>query len=279
MLNNHVVRIQCSDQKGLIARISGVLYENNHNVLIMKEFVEEDSNTFFARIELSGELNIAKLHQELNVILPEDGVITVHPRQKKKILIMVTKEHHCLTDLLIRHHFKEINADIQAVIGTYEGLQEICTRMSIPFILIRHENKSREEFEAGLRDQIKEYDPDFIVLAKFMRILSPWFVSFYENRIINIHHSFLPAFVGAHPYKQAYDRGVKIIGATAHFVTNTLDDGPIISQKTIEVNHEYVLKDMIEAGHEIEKAVLADALKKVLHDQVFVVNNRTVILD
>ena len=112
-----------------------------------------------------------------------------------------------------------------------------------------------------------------------MRILSPWFVSFYENRIINIHHSFLPAFVGAHPYKQAYDRGVKIIGATAHFVTNTLDDGPIISQKTIEVNHEYDLKDMMEAGHEIEKAVLADALKKVLHDQVFVVNNRTVIFD
>ena len=117
MLNNHVVRIQCSDQKGLIARISGVLYENNHNVLIMKEFVEENSNTFFARIELSGELNIAKLHQELNIVLPEDGVITVHPRQKKKIVIMVTREHHCLTDLLIRHHFNEINAEIQAVIG------------------------------------------------------------------------------------------------------------------------------------------------------------------
>lgn len=279
MFNNHIVRIQCSDQKGLIARISGVLYENNHNVLIMKEFVEENSNTFFARIELSGELNISKLHQELNVILPVDAGITVHPRQKKKIVILVTKEHHCLTDLLIRHHFNEMHADIQAVIGTYRGLEEICNRMSIPFILIRHESKTREVFESELRDQIMEYEPDFIVLAKFMRILSPWFVSYYENRIINIHHSFLPAFVGAHPYKQAYNRGVKIIGATAHFVTNTLDDGPIISQKTIEVNHEYDLKDMVEAGHEIEKAVLADALKKVLLDQVFVMNNRTVIFD
>lgn len=279
MHNNHVVRIQCPDQKGLIAKISGVLYENNHNVLIMKEFVEEFTNTFFARIELAGELNTLKLHQELNKILPPEAIISVIPGKKKKIIILVTKEHHCLTDLLMRHHFNDLYAEIQAVIGTYDNLQEVVERMSVPFHLISPMNKSKEDFEVELLQKIREYDPDVIVLAKFMRILSHWFVSFYENRIVNIHHSFLPAFIGANPYRQAYTRGVKIIGATAHFVNNNLDDGPIISQKTIEVNHEYDLKDLIEAGHEVEKAVLADAIKKVLHDQVFVAGNRTVIFE
>ncbi len=278
MLDNHVVRIQCPDQKGLIARITGILYQNNHNVLIMKEFVQQDSNTFFARLELSGELNTIKLQQELSSVLPQNSSISIIPRNKKRIIILVTKEHHCLSDLLIRHHFNELHADILAVVGTYNYLQEMCNRMSVPFHLISPLDRSKEDFEEELIEKVRAYHPDFLVLAKFMRILSPRFVSFFENRIVNIHHSFLPAFMGANPYRQAYKRGVKIIGATAHFVNNNLDEGPIIAQKTVEINHEYELVDLIESGHEVEKAVLADALHLVLNDEVFVSGNKTIIL-
>lgn len=277
--NIHVIRIHCSDEKGLIARISGILFENNHNVLVMKEYVDQGTDTFFARLELSGELNIEKVTSELKSVLPLQAEIVVVPKRKKKIVILVTKEHHCLTDLLMRHHFDELHADILGVIGNHEVLHEICNRFEVPFHYISHELKSKEEFEYELTEQIKKYDPDYVILAKFMRILSPAFVHKFNNKILNIHHSFLPAFAGAQPYRQAFNRGVKIIGATAHFVNDHLDEGPIISQKTIEVDHEYALQDLIEAGHEIEKAVLADGLKKVLGDKVFVSSNKTVILD
>jgi formyltetrahydrofolate deformylase len=279
MHSHQVVQIQCTDQKGLIAKISGILFQNDHNVLIMKEFVEESSNRFFARIELSGALNVSKVQNELAAILPSDATILVRPKQKKRLIILVTKEHHCLSDLLIRHYFGELNATIESVIGTYPNLADLCQRMNIPFYFIEAGSRSKESFEAELLARIAGHHPDYIVLAKFMRILSPSFVAHFTHRILNIHHSFLPAFVGAHPYKQAFLRGVKIIGATAHFVNENLDEGPIITQKTIEIDHEYELQDMIEAGHEIERAVLAEALKKVLDDHVFVSGNKTIILD
>lgn len=274
-----MIRIHCNDEKGLIARISGILFENNHNVLVMKEYVDQFTNTFFARLELSGELNIEKVTAELKSVLPLQAEIRVVPKHKKRLVILVTKEHHCLTDLLMRHHFDELHADILGVIGNHEILREVCNRFDVPFHCISHELKSKEEFEYELTEQIKKYDPEYVILAKFMRILSPAFVHKFRDKILNIHHSFLPAFAGAQPYKQAFNRGVKIIGATAHFVNDLLDAGPIISQKTIEVDHEYALQDLVEAGHEIEKAVLADGLKKVLGDKVFVSNNKTVILD
>ncbi|MEP7320484.1 MAG: formyltetrahydrofolate deformylase [Saprospiraceae bacterium] len=279
MGKNHVIRIQCQDQKGLIAKISGILFENNHNVLLMKEFVDLKTNSFFARLELSGVLHTKKIIKELQSVLPPDTDIEIIPKQKKRMIILVSKEHHCLTDLLIRFHFDELHANILAVIGNHNILAEICARFEIPFHFISHDLKTNGEFEAELMNSITDYKPDLIVLAKFMRILSPGFVHHFKDKIINIHHSFLPAFVGAHPYKQAFERGVKIIGATAHFVNDTLDEGPIISQKTIEVDHEYELTDLIESGHEIEKSVLADALHKVLADKVFISNNKTIILD
>ncbi len=279
MDTNHVIRIQCADKKGLIAKISGILFENNHNVLVMKEYVDQETNSFFARLELSGELNVEKLTVELKALLPKKAHISIIPRKKKRIVILVTKEHHCLTDLLVRHHFNELHADIIGVIGNYRELEPFCAMLGIPFYLVSHADKDKADFESTLKNCIEDLAPDLIVLAKFMRILSPDFVGLFKHRILNIHHSFLPAFVGANPYKRAFERGVKIIGATAHFVTNDLDEGPIISQKTIEVDHEHVLRDMIESGHEIEKAVLAEALKIVLEDKVFVSGNKTIILD
>ncbi len=276
MENNHVVRIQCTDRKGLIAAITNVISKNDHNILVMKEFVEQDRQRFFARFEFTGELKENRLHNALAEVLPGDASIQIVPRRKKDIVILVTKEHHCLSDLLIRYYFNELHANIKAVIGNYETLKPFTDKFDIPFHHISHETPS---FEQKILDTIAPYHPDYIVLAKFMRILSPEFVAQYNERIINIHHSFLPAFIGANPYKKAFERGVKMIGATAHIVNNDLDEGPIIAQRTIPVGHDDVLSDMIEAGHEIEKQVLAEALKFVLEDKVFVSGNKTIVFD
>jgi formyltetrahydrofolate deformylase len=165
------------------------------------------------------------------------------------------------------------------VIGNHDVLQNICKRFDTPFHIVSHENKSKEVFESELFGVINQYQYDYLVLAKFMRILSPAFVELVPLRIVNIHHSFLPAFVGANPYKQAHMRGVKLIGATAHFVTNDLDEGPIIEQQSIPVNHTYTARDMIKAGKEVEKSVLAKALKMLFEDRVFVYNNKTVVFE
>ena len=168
---------------------------------------------------------------------------------------------------------------MQCVIGNYNNLEALTTKFDIPFHCISHEGKEKHAFEQEIQEALATYEFDYIILAKFMRILSPEFNSKYASRIVNIHHSFLPAFIGAHPYKQAYERGVKLIGATAHFVTNVLDDGPIIAQQTIHVNHTHSVKDMIRLGREIEKSVLANALQLVLQDKVLVYHNKTIVFE
>jgi formyltetrahydrofolate deformylase len=205
-------------------------------------------------------------------------VIIINPLPEKKVVILVTKEYHCLADILVRNYFKTLGATVQCVIGNHATLQDVCERFSIPFHHIPHE-QSKDEFEAAIAQTIENYQPDYVVLAKFMRILSPGFVAKFNTRLINIHHSFLPAFVGASPYRQAYERGVKVIGATAHFVTNDLDEGPIIAQQTIPVNHTFTAADMVKAGREIETAVLAKALQLVFDDRVFVYKNKTVVFE
>lgn len=277
MQRNNVIRIKCTDQKGLIAKIAGVLFTNQHNIIRMKEFVETATETFFMRLEISGEMNEEKLKGDLGRVLPPNSEIEIIPRRKKNIVILVTKEHHCLSDLLVRHYFNELYAEIGAVIGNYDILSPFAEKFNIPYHFISHEGRDKESFEQELFSTILRYNPEYIILAKFMRILSSEFVAKFRDRIINIHHSFLPAFKGANPYKRAFERGVKLIGATAHIVNDDLDEGPIITQKIIPVHHDDGLNDMIDAGHEIEKSVLADALKMVLEDRVFVSANKTII--
>ncbi|MGZ3753190.1 MAG: formyltetrahydrofolate deformylase, partial [Mucilaginibacter sp.] len=202
----------------------------------------------------------------------------VNPDPVKKVIVMVTKEYHCLADILVRNYFKTLGASVQCVIGNYTNLEDICNRFDIPFHHVVFNNASPES-EKQVLDIIAKYDHDYIVLAKFMRILSPDFVSQFPAQIINIHHSFLPAFAGANPYKQAYERGVKLVGATAHFVTNELDEGPIIAQQIISADHSLTASDMMKAGKEIETAVLAKALRVVFDDRVFIYNNKTVVLE
>lgn len=298
-----IVVIQCKDQVGLVATISGVMVQQKINIVSMREHVDTAYNSFFTRLELqppAGAVNSAELdkeganqqetnsaalayaqmlHHKLQEVLPEGAFVHVTTQPEKKLVVLVTKEYHCLGDILLRNHFKTLGASVQAVIGNHAMLGDICKRFDIPFHLVSHENRNKGSFEAELQAAIGEYEFDYLVLAKFMRILSPEFVASYPMRIINIHHSFLPAFIGASPYRQAYERGVKLIGATAHFVTNDLDEGPIITQQIIPVNHSFSAADMVKAGKEAETAVLAKALQLVLDDRVFVYRNKTVVFD
>lgn len=274
-----VILIQCKDRVGLVAAISGVLAARNLNIVSMREHVDVQANFFFARIVSAQETAIDDLHQQLKAVLPADAIISINPQPEKKIVLLVTKEYHCLSDILVRNHFNTLGASVQAVIGNHAVLHDICKRFDIPFHFITHESKSKETFEQELMQQINAYAFDYIILAKFMRILSPEFVQEFALKLINIHHSFLPAFIGASPYRQAHSRGVKMIGATAHFVTNDLDEGPIIEQQIIPVNHTFGIEDMIKAGKEIEKAVLAKALKLLFEDRVFVYQNKTIVFE
>ena len=272
-----VIVIQCTDKVGLVATISGLLQQQELNIVSMREHVDGIQNRFFARVEISKTIDAQILEMQLKAVLPPDAQVMVNPNPVKKILVLVTKEYHCLSDILIRNHFNTLGAEVLGVIGNHPTLEDICRRFDMPFHLVSHEGTSKEEFEANLSNAVSKYTVDYIVLAKFMRILSPAFVEKYPLQIINIHHSFLPAFIGANPYKQAYERGVKLIGATAHFVTNQLDEGPIIAQQIISVNHSFTTADMVKAGKEIETAVLANALQLVFDDKVLVYQNKTVV--
>jgi formyltetrahydrofolate deformylase len=274
-----IIVIQCRDQVGLVAALSGVLAQQQLNIISLREHVDPTENRFFIRIEVDKEASTELLHRQLAPLLPGDAIISINPQPEKKIVVMVTKEYHCLSDILVRNHFKTLGASVQHVIGNYPILEDICRRFEIPFSHISHQHLEKEIFEKQILEILLQLQPDYIVLAKFMRILSPDFIKAFPARIINIHHSFLPAFVGASPYRQAFERGVKLIGATAHFVTNQLDEGPIIAQQIIPVNHSYTAADMMKAGKEIETSVLAKALRLVFDDRVLVYKNKTVVFE
>jgi formyltetrahydrofolate deformylase len=274
-----VIVIQCKDSVGLVAAISTVLADAGYNIVSMREHVDQEENKFFARIVVDHVSDPLTLENAIEVVLPAHAIVRVNPLPEKNIVVLVTKEYHCLSDILTRNHFKTLGANVQCVIGNHPDLKNITERFDVPFHLVSHENKNKENFEAELTAAIRPYKPDYLVLAKFMRILSQEFVTDFRLKIINIHHSFLPAFTGANPYRQAYTRGVKIIGATAHFVTNDLDEGPIITQKIIPVNHSFTLADLVRAGRENETAALAKAMQLVFEDRVFVSDNKTVVFE
>lgn len=277
-MSQYRVLIDANDEKGLVHKVSTVFYKNDLNILSNSEFVDKENNKFFMRSVVDGDIELTKLYQFLSDVMPVSANIEVIAPEKKNIIIMATKEMHALGDILIRHEAGELEANILAVVSNYSDLESLVGKFNIPFIAISHVGLDREEHEDKILECLAGFeDIDYIVLAKYMRILTPKFIEAYENRIINIHHSFLPAFIGANPYKQAYDRGVKIIGATSHFVNNNLDEGPIIAQEVIHVNHAYSWRDMQRSGKDVEKVVLSRALKLALEDRIFVYANKTVI--
>ena len=311
---HYTLLIATQDSAGLVYKISRILYQAGANIERQDEYVDRENGLFFMRtsfvldspkasenptLESRQDLPLdlphgtdshisthsekldfalqATIQSKLKSALPHGAKISLKKAGKKSLIILATKENHCLGDLLLRQESGELNTQIKAVIANRVELKSLVERFSIPFFWVDSDGISREEHEQKICEIIERFSPDLLALAKYMRILSSDFTSRYEGKIINIHHSFLPAFIGANPYKQAHTRGVKIIGATAHFVTNELDEGPIIAQDIIHINHTYSWQDMQKAGRDVEKSVFAHALDLVLHDRVFINGNKTIV--
>jgi formyltetrahydrofolate deformylase len=276
-MEKKVLLTDCPDSKGLIAQITNICQKHQLNIVKNNEFVDHQYGRFFMRTEIEGYFNDHTLLADLDYSLPAGSQRSLVSAQKKRIVILVTKEAHCIGDILMKSTYGGIDVEIAAVIGNYDSLEELVSKFNIPYHTVSHVGLSREEHEEQVLAAIAPYTPDYVILAKYMRILTPKFVETYANKLINIHHSFLPAFIGAKPYQQAFDRGVKIIGATAHFVNNDLDEGPIITQDIAHIDHAYSAEDLAKAGRDVEKSVLSRALQQVLDDKVFVYENRTVV--
>ncbi len=229
------------------------------------------------RFEISGRLADAKT--SLSALLSQFNP-TLHVRdanQAKRALILVTKASHCLRDLLYLRDLKEMPADFPVVVGNHEDLKPLVESHGIPFVHLDNKKSSKEVVEKEIEGLTKAHNIDFLILARYMQILSPDFCRSFADRIINIHHSFLPGFKGARPYHQAHDKGVKVIGATAHFVTSDLDEGPIIEQDVTRVNHAASPEDFVAIGRDIERRVLSNAVKLYAEDRIFIVGNRTIV--
>lgn len=278
-MGKQVLHIDCPDEKGLVYRITEVLYKYGLNIVSNQEFVDATSNHFVMRTAFEGVQTPDGVVKDLNKALPAAANIRQAEIGDRSIVVMATKEAHCLGDLLLRYSYGEIPADIDAVISNYGELEALSRAFDVPFHHVNHEDLERRVHEKQLQEIIDRYEPDYIVLAKYMRIFTPEFVNRYRGRIVNIHHSFLPAFIGANPYRQAFERGVKIIGATAHFVTEDLDEGPIIAQDVLPVNHTHTADQMANAGRDVEKTVLAKAVKLLLEERIFIHNGRTIVFE
>lgn len=276
---NQILLIDCPDETGLVHRVTGVLYRHGCNIVSNHEFVDRDAAHFFMRTAFAGDVDADAIVSELHGLLPRSATVRLAGDVPRRIVVLATKEPHCLGDLLIRHEFGDLNSQILAVISNHETLGALVRKFGIPFHCISHEGLIREAHESALQAQLHRYAPEYIILAKYMRVLTPAFVAKYPQRILNIHHSFLPAFMGAGPYRQAFERGVKIIGATAHFVNSGLDTGPIIAQDVIPVDHGHSAADMARAGRDVEQIVLARALRLVFEERVFLSGNRTIIFE
>ena len=278
-MNPQVLLVECDDRRGLVHAVTGVLLKYGVNVVGNQEFVERGAARFFMRTEFDGGVEAGQLESEVRKVLPRDATVRLSDLRPKRIVVLASTEHHCLADILIRHAFGELNAQVLGVISNHAVLESLVTRFNLPFCCIRHESLTRQAHEARVLKEIERLQPDYLVLAKYMRVLTPEFVRRFPARIVNIHHSFLPAFAGARPYQQAFDRGVKVIGATAHIVTEKLDEGPIIVQQVIPVDHTHTARDLSRAGRDVEQMVLARALRLLFEDRVFLCGNRTVIFD
>lgn len=273
--------VSCPDQKGLVAKIANFIYSNGGNIIHADQHTDFTTGTFLTRIEW--QLEGFNLPRE--VIEPAFAAIAKPLNANwqlrfsdpiPRLSIWVTKQDHCLLDLLWRWQAKEIPAEIPLIISNHENLKPIADQFKIDFVHIPISKDNKAEQEAEQLELLRQYNIDLVVLAKYMQVLSSDFIEKYAN-IINIHHSFLPAFAGANPYQRAYQRGVKIIGATAHYVTADLDEGPIIEQDVVRVSHRDTVTDLIRTGKDLERLVLARAVRLHLQNRVLVYGNRTVV--
>lgn len=277
-----ILHIHCPDRKGIVAAVSGFVHQHNGNVLHLDQHVDFEQNVFFMRMEWTlddFDLSVARFaacFEPLARTFDMEWELFESDR-RARMALFVSKQSHCLYDILSRHESGEFPVDIPVIISNHPEGRRIAERFEIPFHLFPITPETKVEQEARQMDLLAEQQVDFVVLARYMQILTPALVERYPHRIINIHHSFLPAFPGARPYHSAYARGVKIIGATSHYVTAELDAGPIIEQDIIRVSHKDTIEDFIRRGRDLEKSVLARAVWLHLRRQILVYNNKTVL--
>jgi formyltetrahydrofolate deformylase len=284
MRNTACLLVSCPDRKGLVAAIANFLYGHDANILHADQHQDKVAGLFLMRVEWDLEGFGLALEQFEAAFAPiaEKHEMTWSVSQssaKPRMAIFVSKHDHCLADLLYRHHAGELYCDIPLIVSNHPDTLWLAEAYDIPFEHVAVNKDNKPEAEARQRELMAAHNVDFIVLARYMQVLSADFMHEWENRIINIHHSFLPAFHGAKPYQRAFERGVKLIGATSHYVTEELDDGPIIEQDVVRISHRDDLDDLVQKGADLEKVVLSRAVRWHIDNRILVYGKKTVVFD
>jgi len=282
MRNSAVLLVTCPDRKGEVASIADFVYRHNGNIIHADEHADEESGLFLMRVEFDPkdfDIPLDDFGKHFSPIAEKFEMKwrLAQSSHRPRMIIFVSKYDHCLVDLLYRHHSGELTCDIPLIISNHADNQAIADFYKVPYTVVQVTKENKREAESRILSLIAEHNPDFMVLARYMQILSDEFVRRHPRRIINIHHSFLPAFIGARPYHQAFERGVKLIGATGHYVTEVLDDGPIIEQDVVRVSHRDTVEDLLRKGRDLEKVVLSRAVRLHIENRILVYGNKTVV--
>lgn len=280
-----ILLIHCPDKPGIVVTITDFIHNNSGNILYLDQHVDSERGIFFMRIEWDLEnfaIHRGKIAEYFETLVASRYQMTFQlhfSESKLRMALFVSKMSHCFYDLLARYESGELNVEIPVIISNHTDLQQAAERLGIDFFYLPITKATKPEQEEKQKALLQQYNIDFIVLARYMQVLSDDFVKQYPQQIINIHHSFLPAFPGGRPYHSAYERGVKIIGATSHYVTAELDAGPIIEQDVVHVSHKDSVEDMVRIGRDLEKIVLARAVRHHVHHDLLVYENRTVVFE
>jgi len=282
MKNSAILLISCPDRKGEVATIADFVYRHGGNILHADEHGDAESGLFLMRVEFDArdfDIDLADFGKHFFPVAEAFQMKwrLAQSSYRPRMIILVSKYDHCLVDLLYRHQSGELQCGIPLIVSNHPDNQAVADFYKIPYVVVPVTMQEKTAAEARMQTLIDEHKPDFLVLARYMQILSNEFVNRYPGRIINIHHSFLPAFIGARPYHQAFERGVKLIGATSHYVTDVLDDGPIIEQDVVRVSHRDTVEDLIRKGRDLEKVVLSRAVRSHIENRVLVYGHKTVV--
>jgi formyltetrahydrofolate deformylase len=283
-VSSAILLISCKDRKGLVSRISNFVFERGGNILNLNEHVDSDEKHFFARIAWDLKSFSIPADEIINAFTPLAKEFNAEWKikftgQNMRVALFVSTLDHCLQEILWRQRLNEFDVEFPLIISNHSDLKPLAEYYGVPFFVFPITKENKMEQEKKQLALLKEHNIETIVLARYMQVLSPQFVDEYPNQIINIHHSFLPAFIGSNPYKQAYERGVKIIGATSHFVTNELDDGPIIEQDIIRISHKDKVSDFVRKGRDLERLILVRALYLHAQHRILVHGKKTIVFD
>jgi formyltetrahydrofolate deformylase len=280
-----ILLVSCPDRKGVVASIAEFIFRHNGNILFADEHGDAETNLFLTRVEFDFtdfDFDLTEFSEHFSPIAREFAMQwrLAHSADRSRIAVFVSKYDHCLQDLLYRHQSGELRCEIPLIISNHPDNQRIADFYKIPFVVLPVSKENKRATEHQQISLIREHECNLVVLARYMQVLSGEFIATLgSEHLINIHHSFLPAFVGSKPYHQAFERGVKLIGATAHYVTQVLDDGPIIDQGVVRVHHRDTVEDLIQKGRDIEKVVLSRAVRWHVENRVLLYRNKTVVFE